>query len=143
MPEAIPVRVRDCACPHTPHADEGDLVYVHPTLSLVGGITAQQDISASRTEEGGVDADALARRWTETFVRFGACGWNLLDEDGAPVPFDVEAILADFELAAPVVDVTEDRYSEAVLRPLGLARPKNSPTGPTAASTSRTRRSRA
>lgn len=138
MPELVPVRVRDCACPHAPHP-EGDVVLLRPTLSLRGGIAAQQDIRNSIGPDGLVDAEALVPRWMETFVRHGAAGWNLLDEAGAPVPFDIEALLADFALAGPVADAADDRYGEAVLRPLGLASATTSQRGPTAASTSRTR----
>ena len=137
MPEPVAVRVRDCACPGTPHTDEGDLVYLRPTLSLAGGITAQQDLVASDGEP-----NELVRRWLITYVRYGAIGWNWLDDSGQPIPFDVDAILDDFTLATPVADKADELYSEAVLRPLGLSRPKTSRTGPTAASTSRTRRSR-
>lgn len=125
----VPVRVRDCACPDTPH-DEGDFVYLRPTLSLEGGIAAQQDLVAA-----GADADILTRRWLITFVRYGAVGANFIE------PFSVEEVLADFELAMPVANKAEELYSQAVLRPLGLGRPKNSPRGRTAGSTSRTRRS--
>lgn len=136
MPD-VPVRVRDCACPGTPHADEGDLVYLRPTLSLAGGIAAQQDLVASNGE-----ANELVRRWLVTYVRYGAKSWNLLDEAGQPVPFDVDVLLDDFTLAEPVAEQANDLYSEAVLRPLAMSRSRTSRTGPTAASTSRTRRSR-
>lgn len=141
MPVPVPVRVRACACPGTPHAEEGDTVLLLPTLSLAGGIRAQQDILAAQTPDGGVDAATLTVRWMETFVRHGAVGWNLVDEDG-PVPFDIDALLADFALAGPVADAANDRYAEAVLSPLGLSLSASSPRGQTGASTSRTRRSR-
>lgn len=122
MPDLVPVRVRDCACPHTPHPD-GDVVLLRPTLSLRGGIKAQQDIRSSIGADGLVVQDELVARWMETFVREGATGWNLLDEAGRPVPFDIAALLADFELAGPVADKADDLYGQAVLRPLGLGSP--------------------
>ena len=128
MPEPVPVRVRDCACPGTPHAD-GDVVYLRPTLSLEGGLRAQQGIA-----EAGGDTAELTRRWIMTFVRYGACGANFIE------PWDVEAVLADFSIGAPVADRADELYSEAFLRPLGISRQPTSPRGPTAASTSRTRR---
>ena len=129
MPDLVPVRVRDCACPDTPH-DEGDIVFIAPTLSLEGGIAAQQDLTAAFP-----DTDAVTRRWLITFVRYGAKGANFID------PFDVEILLADFTLATPVAEAANDLYSEAVLRPLGLTPSSSSPTGRTARSTSRTRKS--
>lgn len=130
MPEPVPVRVRDCACPDAPHADTGDLVYLRPTLSLAGGIAAQQDLVAS-----GGDPTDLTRRWLVTFVRYGVTGANF-------EPFTVDALLDDFDLAMPVAEKADDLYGEAVLRPLGLGRSRSSQPGPTRASTSRTRRSR-
>ena len=133
MPEPIPVRVRDCACPDTPHPD-GDVVYLAPTLSLAGGIAATQDRLAA-----GLDADDLTRRWLVTFVRYGAIGWNWLDDAGKPRPFDVNVLLEDHTLGTPVSDAAADRYSEDLLRPLA---PRPSATlqhGPTAGSTSATR----
>ena len=129
MPELVPVRVRDCACPDAPHAD-GDIVYIAPRLSLEGGIAAQQDLVAA---DG--DPTVLTRLWLVTFVRYGARSANFLD------PFDIEAILSDFEIASPVAEACNDRYAEAVLRPLGLMPSPNSRAGRTGGSTSRTRRS--
>lgn len=136
MPEPLSIRVRDCACPDAPHPD-GDVVYLRPTLSLEGGIAAQQDLVAAN----GVQDD-LVRRWLVTYVRYGAIGWNWTDADGAPVPFDVAVLLDDFTLSSPVAEKGDELYSEAVLRPLGLSRSRTSRSGPTAASTSRTRPSR-
>ena len=84
----VPVRVRDCACPDTPH-DEGDIVYLLPTLPMDGGILAEQQM----TEAQG-DGQRLTRLWLKTFITYGAVGWNLVDEAGEPVPFDIEVILA-------------------------------------------------
>jgi hypothetical protein len=130
MPEPVAVRVRDCACPDTPHADTGDLVYLRPTMSLECGIAAQQDLIAS---DG--SAPDLTRRWLVTFVRYGVTGANY-------APFSIDDLLADFEMALPVAEKADDLYGEAVLRPLGLGRSTSSKRGPTARSTSRTRRSR-
>jgi hypothetical protein len=131
MPEPIEVRVRDCACPDVPHADEGDLVYLHPTLSLLGGLAAQRDWQASITGEGdkrSLDGDALTDRWMVTFVRFGFAGSNC--------GLTVDDVLADFTVAEPVADKASDLYQEAVLRPLGMSRSQTSPDGPTGDSTS-------
>lgn len=135
MPDLIPVRVRDCACPDTPHADEGDLVYLLPRLPLDGGITAEQQL-----REFNGDASAMLRAWTDTFVRFGAKGWNLLDADGDPVPFDVDVIIADWAVARPVADKASDLYSESVMAPFRKPPQTRSPTGRTGPTTSRRRR---
>ena len=99
--ELVIVRARDCACPGTPH-EEGDTVSLLAKLSLSGGLAAQADIIASAG-----DGSTLAQRWLVTYVRHGAVAWNLTDDDG-PVPFDVDAILADYAFALPVADRADD-----------------------------------
>lgn len=105
------VRVRDCECPGTPHPD-GDVVYLAPKLSLAGGLAADYDI---RTAAG--NGTFLAQLWQVTLVKYGAIGWNFLDEDG-PVPFDVNVLLEDYALASPVAEAADEAYGEAVMRPL-------------------------
>lgn len=135
MSSPVRVRVRDCACPGSPHGEEGDVVFLAPTLSLEGGLEGQADIRAAVG-----NGTALAKRWRVTFVRYGAIGWNLVDEEGEPVPFDVDAILADFALAYPVSEAADDLYGESVVRPLLARRKTTSPPGPTVVSTSATPR---
>jgi len=128
--EPVSVRIRDCECPGTPHGEEGDLVFLASTLTLEGGLAAQGDILAAAG-----DGSALERRWRVTFVRHGAVGWNLVDENGQ-TPFDVNVLLADFALGYPVAERADDLYGDTIVRPL-LARPSGtSRNGSTAASTS-------
>jgi hypothetical protein len=136
MGEPVQVRVRDC--PTGLHNGEGDWVLLAPTLSLEGGLTAEDDlriVTAEHTDarERGM---ALQRRWAITFVRHGAQGWNLHDEDGTELPFDVGALLDDYGIARPVADKAADLYSEAVLRPFQTLLAARSPTGATEATTS-------
>ena len=132
---SIPVRVRDCACPDTPHADEGDLVYLAPTLPMSGGILAEQQMFDAKG-----DGPMLTRLWLETFVRHGAVEWNLLDEAGDPVPFDVDVILADWSLARLVANQASELYADAVMAPFLTKPGARSPTGPTGPTTSRRQR---
>jgi len=132
MPEPIPVRVRDCACPDAPHA-EGDIVYLRPKPSLDLGVAATQAIS-----EAGGDGDKLTRTWIRLFVTLGTTGSNFLPAD----PWDPAPLLDDFELSKPVADAATDLYAEILLRPLGLSLSKPSPGGLTRGSTSRPRASR-
>jgi hypothetical protein len=134
MPELVTVRVRDCACPHTPHVD-GDVMYLLPHLDIDGGVEAERDL----VESGG-DVRDLTRRWLRTFIRYGVKGWNLTDDDGEPVPLDVEAIEADWALARPIGNAASDLYTESVMAPFQTAQQVRSPTGPTSATTSRSRR---
>jgi hypothetical protein len=131
MADLVAVRVRACECPGTPH--EGDVVFVTPTPSLQCGLQAQADIIAAAG-----NGTTLAASWQVTFVKYGAVGWNLVDEDGDPVPFDVGVLLADYGIAAPVGERCDELYGDAVMRPL-LARLKNiSRSGSTGGSTSAT-----
>jgi len=116
--ELVPVRARDCECPGTPHGEDGDIVYILPKPSLDLGLAWQLDMSESADAKGAVQAALVKPRWYRTYARHGAVGWNLLDADGAPVPFDIEALLADFSLAYPAADRADDLYAEALVRPL-------------------------
>jgi hypothetical protein len=123
--EPIEVRVRDCACPDTPHG-EGDIVYLAPTLPAAGGIAAEQDMGETR------DSSELTRKWLITFVRFGVTGANY-------EPFSVDDLLADWALARPVAIRAGELYQASVIAPFLQERAKPSPTGRTRATTSRRR----
>ena len=128
------VRVRDCACPDSPHAEEGDGVLLSTTLPAEGGIAAEQLVSEVK------DYNLLTQKWLVTFVRYGAQGWNLQDDDG-PVPFDVEDLLADWALARPVAIRAGELYQASVMAPFLSTPAKPSRNGRTRATTS-PRRSR-
>lgn len=130
MMDRIAVRARDCACPGTPH-EEGDVVFLLAKLSFVGGLAAQADIVSAAGDHA-----ALAQRWLVTYVRHGAVGWNLTDEAGDPVPFDVETILADYGFALPVAEKADELYSASIIDPLTARLNDISRNGRTDASTS-------
>lgn len=129
MSDLVPVRARDCACPGTPH-EEGDIVFLLPKPSLALGLAWQYDISQAQNARGEVDANTVRQLWLQTYVRHGAVGWNLTD-NGKPVPFSIEALVSDFELAYPVADKADDLYSEVVMRPLLARLSGTSQPGPT------------
>lgn len=136
-------RGRDCTCPGTPH-DEGDGVYLRPSLTLAGGLAAEHALyDASRLYPLADNAPAdeqervVAQRtayirptWFELFLRHGAEGWNLVSEDG-PIPLDLDALLADYAFARPIAEAANDLYGEAVLAPLVGLQPKPSRNGRT------------
>ncbi len=129
MTELVPVRVRDC--PDGTHP-EGDSVWLRPTLSLQGGLTA-----AGQVRQANGDDQVLYRLWMDTFARYGAVAWNLHDEgQPEPWPFDVERLLDNFEWAFPVADKADDMYRPGLFDPLAKRRPSSSPRGQTAPSTS-------
>jgi hypothetical protein len=156
------VRVRDCSCPGNPHED-GDEIYLRPTLDLEGGLAAEAALlDAARLFPmpagiGDVDDKLIARnpaigkiitdrtnflrpKWFDLFLRHGAVGWNLLDEEGNAIPFDIEALLADYSMARMAAEEANDRYSGAVLAPFQSPPPKHSRNGRTAGGTPRTSR---
>lgn len=140
------VRVRDCACPGTPHVEEGDAVFLHPKLSATGGMAAELVITgwmADQARQGKRSADLdgeVTRELLLLFVRHEAVGWNLVDAEGDPIPFDVDDLLADWALARPVTIRAGDLYSKTVIAPFQRTPAERSPTGQMPATTSRTRK---
>ena len=130
-----------------PSPYQGDEVYLLPSLSLEGGAAAELDLLESQ-DHGDRAGSWLLARWTVTYVRYGAVGWNwtTLDEQGrsVPLPFDVDVLLADYSLSKEIANRASLLYSEAVLGPLlkAASEPppsvpkKRSRTGRTASSTS-------
>lgn len=141
------IRVRDCACPGTPHED-GDYVYLAPELSMTGGMAAQGAITAATTDKG-IDAIILQEELARVWLRHGAIGWNLLDERGRSRPFTPEGLIVEFPYmrgGREIADACDDLYKEAVLTPLVerlSALSKRGPTEPIPLETSRTKRSTA
>lgn len=139
MPELVRVKVRECLDGR--HNGEGDWVALAPTLSLEGGLAAEQDLrEVASIKDDTERGDAIQRRWVVTFVRYGAKDWNLHEENGDEVPFSTESLLDDYSLARPVADKAADLYSDAVLRPFLNRLATRSPTGRTGATTSKARR---
>lgn len=140
MTALVPVRVRDCTAPQTPHP-EGHNVFVAPTISLEGGIEAERamlDIAGKDFPNDAMRIRALTYAWAPIFVRHGAQDWDFCDENGDPIPFDVDTLMADYSLARLVADKCGDLgYGTAVMAPFQTTPEKPSVTGPTRATTSR------
>jgi hypothetical protein len=114
----VPVSIGPCECPGTPHGD-GDFVYLAPVLSAPGGMAAQGAISDANT-----DSVRLQELMWRVYRDHCIVGWNLVDDEGEPVPLTAE----NKEQALPygkggqtVADKADDLYNEDVLRPF-LAR---------------------
>ena len=135
--EPVAVAIGQCDCPGSPHPD-GDVVYLRPRLDYAGGSEA---IAVMQAASGSVEE--LARALVPVYIRHGATGWNLLDADGFDVPFDVEVLLSDWNVAYEVGEAADTLYSEAVLRPLLQRASSSSPPTPINGSTSRKRGGRA
>lgn len=128
----VTVPIGPCECPGSPH--DQDEVYLRPRIGYEAGVDAAMAMQTAFAEQ--MDSNQLARRIVPVYVRGGAIGWNLLDADGSPLPFDPEIILSDWETALLVGDKADDIYSEAVIRPLVQSTPGSSPSTPTTSSTS-------
>ena len=142
MPETIPVRFRDCACPGSPHPD-GDVAELRPYLDYPGGAEALQ--SVTDVDEDGNSTLADVREWPQrigpVFIRRGVVAWNVVDDDG-PVPVTREALEAlPWEDAYELADRADDLYGGQVLAPLVKRMALFSKAGPTGGSTPRRRKS--
>jgi hypothetical protein len=136
MPDLVPVRFRDCSCPGTPHPD-GDVAELRPYLDYPGGAEALAAIQSVAD-----DVARFAEVLGPIFIRRGVVAWNLLDEDGEPVPVTNDALDAlRWEDAYELADKADDIYGGQVLAPLVRRMSKPSKAGPTNGSTRRPRRS--
>ena len=130
MPDTVPVRFRDCSCPGTPHPD-GDVAELRPFLDYPGGAEALAAIQSVL-----FDTDRFAEVLGPVFIRRGVVGWNLLDDEGDPVPVTREALDAlRWEDAYELADKADDLYGGQVLVPLVKRMPASSKNGQTNAST--------
>jgi hypothetical protein len=132
--EPVEVRLEACYCPGSPH--EADLVYLAPALSMAGGMAAQSAIA-----EGIDDRIRLQEMLAEVWMRHGVVSWNLVDEQGDPVPVNavnVAAALPYGKGGRLVADRADDLYAEDILAPLAARLRTTSPRGRTNGSTSAT-----
>jgi hypothetical protein len=142
--QVVIVSCRECLCSGAPGAHERDEVYLTPEPSLRLGLVAQLRITeAVRRNENGVEFDneKATLDLFDAFIRYGAVGWNLLDEDGEERPFDVEAVLGDMSLGMPTADRASELYLKKVTDPLARKLAATSPTGPTVDSRSHRKKS--
>src|SRR5678815_4596499 len=83
-PELVPVPLGYCPCLGEPHAD-GDTVYLHPELSMSGGMAAQGAISEA-SDGASIDGLKLQELLAEVWIRHGVAGWTFLDDEGGDIP---------------------------------------------------------
>lgn len=122
-----------CQCPGQPHAQ--DETYLLPRLTFDGGAAAEAVINRHLSLSP-MDTDALGRDLVRAYLTHQVAGWNLVTEDGTPLPYDPALLLSDWETALAVGDRADDLYSEVLLAPLRVAVQKSLPAGPTGPSTS-------
>ena len=135
--EPVEVRLEACYCPGSPH--EVDLVYLAPALSMAGGMAAQSAIA-----DGIEDSLHLQELLAEVWLRHGVVSWNLVDEDGTPVPVTRDNAVKALPYGKGgrlVADRADDLYAEDILAPLVARLKTTSRRGPTNGSTSATPRS--
>lgn len=134
MPDTIPVRFRDCACPGTPHPD-GDIAELRPYLDYAGGAEA---LAALR--EVADEPNRLGEVLGPIFIRRGVVAWNLVNEDDDPVPLHPALEELRWEDAYELADKADDIYGGQVLAPLQKRMAASTKNGQTGGSTSRPRR---
>jgi hypothetical protein len=135
MPDTIPVRFRDCTCPGTPH--DGDIAELRPYLDYPGGAEALAAIQSV-----GDDIARFAEVLGPVFIRRGVVAWNLVDEDGEPIPVTNEALDSlRWEDAYELADRADDIYGSQILAPLVKRIAPSSKAGRTNVSTRRPRKS--
>lgn len=140
----VPVPLGSCYCPGSPHA-EGDVVYLHPELSMAGGLAAQAIAQAT-----GNDIVAIQERLADLWIRHGVADWNLVDGDGDPLPLTPDSIASALPYGKGgrlVAERADELYAEDILGPLverleAISRPGRSEpsTSPTQTSTRRRRK---
>lgn len=128
-----PVRFRDCACPGTPHPD-GDTVTFLERLPFDANVAA---LSAIFSGEGGANSNKAF----SVYLHRGPVAWNLLDDQGQPLPLTVEALDAlDFADQWEIADRADDLYGATVLAPLRRRMSASSKNGRTSGGSRRSRR---
>jgi hypothetical protein len=142
MPDLIPVRFRDCSCPGTPHPD-GDVAELRPYLDFAGGAEALAAVTVV-DEDGTTSHFRPVEEWAQyigpVYIRRGVADWNVVDEDGDPVPVTREALEAlRYEEAYELANRADDLYGGQVLAPLVKRANALSKAGRTNGSTPRPR----
>jgi hypothetical protein len=132
------IRFRDCECPGTPHAEEGDRAFLRPHLDFTSGAIVNRVII-----ENFADTTRLSENLGPIYLERAFDRWNLWDEDG-PIAFDNAVLMAlPFEQAMALVEAADEAFSARVLDPFTKRIASLSPSGQTGAnsSTSATRKS--
>jgi hypothetical protein len=141
--ETIPVRFRDCTCPGTPHPD-GDIAELRPFLDYPGGAEALASVTI--INDDGTSSFRPTVDWPQhigpVYIRRGVVAWNVVDEDGDPVPVTPEALDGlRWEEAYELADRADDLYGGQVLAPLAKRVSELTKVGRTNGSTRRPRKS--
>lgn len=115
LPADVPVPIGPCLCPGTPHGD-GDVVFLAPVLSAAAGYAAQGAIADAEGDVARVQ-ELLWRIYRDHCIT----GWNLLDEDGEPVPATAENKDRGLPFAKggrAVAERADQLYAQDILAPL-------------------------
>jgi hypothetical protein len=138
--DPIAVRVGDCLCEGSPHAD-GDFVYLDAQLSLDGGLLASAAMAVSEGDPQKGEHDLGF-----AYLLGGISGWNFLDDDGKPIavnPDTIRRALPWGKGGRIVAEKANKMYFDQVIRPLVEERQALSVNGVTDSSTSRAQRRKA
>lgn len=140
------INIGACTCPGTPHPD-GDLLEMRDKLGLAGG-SVLTSIALDYIQTPMVQRHPVANLIADlrvAYVEQGAIGWNLLGEDGEPLPFTPDnlkaQVLEDYSRGVAAADAGDQMYYGAVLAPLLAEVQKLSQPTPAKPKTSATRSS--
>jgi len=128
---ALPLthRFRACACPNSPHS-EGDTVTYAQKLPF-DAMARAIGVIYSRSVP-------TAQNAFDIYLHDGPTAWNLVDEDGQPVPLTDDALDAlDFADQFEIADYADSLYRDTVISPLLRRTSESSNAGPTPASSRR------
>ncbi len=141
--DLVSVRIGECLCPGTPHAD-GDFIALRPILDLRGGFRVKRrliELNQAAFGEQGSDMAELEIHLAEAYLTEGIFEWNLVDEEG-PLPINPETLrdhlFNDYSRAEAAADKADDLYRPAILDPLLQRAISSLPATPTNGSTSPT-----
>lgn len=119
---------RTCKCPGTPHG-EGDSVTFPAKLPFA---VATRAIGAIYSAEPATPQNAFA------VYLHAPVSWNLIDEEGHPVPLTDEALdELDFASQYEIADHGDTLYRDGLISPLVQRKNELSRNGPTGGSSAR------
>lgn len=132
-----------CVCPpkatgETRHAT--DRVKLRERLDLSRLLIANKTVRVIKAEDPNATVAEILAGLSEVYLYVGIESWTLVDGKGKPLPVTKdnirERIVANPDVAFPIIDEADDLYTEAVTAPLVAMASSSSPDTSTDDSTS-------
>lgn len=138
--QRVAVHVGECRCAGTPHAPDGDVVYLASEASMTMGLRSNGAVAKADGDEA-----LLELYLGRVFIEEGITDWTFVDESGDSIPVNptnIERLLPWGNGGADLAEKANDLYGKTILAPLVKRSLNTSGLGPTNGSTSHTRPSR-